>query len=174
MKATRQGSSTGASGGGKRAPGGAETGIAFGRDWPVLRVMVAMFLAALDQTIVATAMPTIGRLLGDFENLPWVVLTRGREIRLYAARPDTGVGRKGRSETFVEVNLALLPDQAAGYVPLLFGSDALREGGTVEQIVGAVYAKDWGTLTFVLFSNVLNPLIRWFKDKYAAQLTASA
>jgi EmrB/QacA subfamily drug resistance transporter len=37
--------------------------------------MVAMFLAALDQTIVATAMPTIGRLLGDFENLPWVVTT---------------------------------------------------------------------------------------------------
>ena len=37
--------------------------------------MVAMFLAALDQTIVATAMPTIGRALGDFENLPWIVTT---------------------------------------------------------------------------------------------------
>lgn len=41
----------------------------------IFGVMVAMFLAALDQTIVATAMPTIGRLLGDFENLPWVVTT---------------------------------------------------------------------------------------------------
>jgi EmrB/QacA subfamily drug resistance transporter len=41
----------------------------------ILGVLVAMFLAALDQTIVATAMPTIGRLLGDFENLPWVVTT---------------------------------------------------------------------------------------------------
>ncbi len=82
--------------------------------------------------------------VADNENLPWVVLTRGREIRLYAARPDTGVGRKGRSETFVEVNLALLPDQAAGYVPLLFGSDALREGGTVEQILGdsEIFAAD--------------------------------
>lgn len=81
------------------------------------------------------------------ENLPWVVLTRGREIRLYAARPDTGVGRKGRSETFVAVNLALLPDQAAGYVPLLFGSDALREGGTVEQILGdsEIFAADLAT-----------------------------
>jgi EmrB/QacA subfamily drug resistance transporter len=38
-------------------------------------VMLAMFLASLDQTIVATAMPTIGRLLGDFENLPWIVTT---------------------------------------------------------------------------------------------------
>jgi EmrB/QacA subfamily drug resistance transporter len=38
-------------------------------------IMLAMFLAALDQTIVATAMPTIGRALGDFENLPWIVTT---------------------------------------------------------------------------------------------------
>lgn len=36
-------------------------------------IMLAMFLAALDQTIVATAMPTIGRELGDVEHLPWVV-----------------------------------------------------------------------------------------------------
>lgn len=36
-------------------------------------IMLAMFLAALDQTIVATAMPTIGRELGDVAHLPWVV-----------------------------------------------------------------------------------------------------
>ena len=32
------------------------------------------------------------------EGLPWVVLTRGRQIRRYAARPDTAVGRRGRTE----------------------------------------------------------------------------
>lgn len=32
-----------------------------------------MLLAALDQTIVATALPTIGRDLGDPGNLPWIV-----------------------------------------------------------------------------------------------------
>ncbi len=36
-------------------------------------VLLAMFLAALDQTIVATAMPSIGRDLGSMEYLPWVV-----------------------------------------------------------------------------------------------------
>lgn len=36
-------------------------------------IMLAMLLSALDQTIVATAMPTIGRELGDVEHLPWVV-----------------------------------------------------------------------------------------------------
>jgi EmrB/QacA subfamily drug resistance transporter len=36
-------------------------------------VMLAMFLGALDQTIVATALPTIGRELGDVQSLSWVV-----------------------------------------------------------------------------------------------------
>jgi EmrB/QacA subfamily drug resistance transporter len=39
----------------------------------IFGVIVAMFLAALDQTIVVTAMPTIGRSLGSPEYLPWVV-----------------------------------------------------------------------------------------------------
>ena len=36
-------------------------------------VMLAMFLGALDQTIVATALPTIGREFGDVHALSWVV-----------------------------------------------------------------------------------------------------
>jgi EmrB/QacA subfamily drug resistance transporter len=34
---------------------------------------LAMLLSALDQTIVAAALPTIGADLGDFEHLPWIV-----------------------------------------------------------------------------------------------------
>ena len=36
-------------------------------------VLIAMLLAALDQTIVAPAMPTIGAALGNAEYLPWIV-----------------------------------------------------------------------------------------------------
>lgn len=39
----------------------------------IFGLMMAMLLAALDQTIVATALPTIGRDLGDIDHLPWVV-----------------------------------------------------------------------------------------------------
>lgn len=73
--------------------------------------------------------------LADQERVDWVILTRSSEIRLYAARPDTGVGRKGRAETFVELNLSLVPNEFAGYLHLLFSADALRDGGSLEQIL---------------------------------------
>lgn len=38
----------------------------------IIGLILAMLLAALDQTIVATAMPTIGQALHDMENLSWV------------------------------------------------------------------------------------------------------
>lgn len=85
--------------------------------------------------------------VADRENLSWVVLTRASEIRLYAARPDTGVGRKGRADTYIEANLALLPDDLAGYLPLIFSADALGPGGTFEQILAdsADFAADLAT-----------------------------
>jgi EmrB/QacA subfamily drug resistance transporter len=39
----------------------------------VIGVLAAMFLATLDQTIVAPALPTIGARLGDADFLPWIV-----------------------------------------------------------------------------------------------------
>src|SRR5262249_10331888 len=37
-------------------------------------LMLAMFLSALNQTIVAAALPTIGSHLQEFENLSWVII----------------------------------------------------------------------------------------------------
>ncbi len=74
--------------------------------------------------------------VADQKAVDWVILTRSSEIRLYAARTDTGVGRKGRSETFVELNLSLLPSELAGYLHLLFSADALVENGTLNAILG--------------------------------------
>ncbi len=39
----------------------------------IIGIVMAMFLAALEQTIVATALPSIGRELGDVEHMSWVV-----------------------------------------------------------------------------------------------------
>src|SRR6185503_19376481 len=39
----------------------------------LVSLMLTMFLAALDQTIVATALPTIGRQFHDVSSLSWVI-----------------------------------------------------------------------------------------------------
>src|ERR1700732_5096471 len=58
----------------------------------VLGILLAMFLGALDQTIIATALPTIGRELSDVENLSWVVtaylLTSTAATPLYGKLSD--------------------------------------------------------------------------------------
>jgi len=72
----------------------------------------------------------------DADRLPFVVITRGPQIRIYAAdKRIVGVGRKGRSETYLEANLALLPGESAGYLPLLFGAEALLPEGSFEEIL---------------------------------------
>ncbi|MHB2166098.1 MDR family MFS transporter [Alsobacter sp. R-9] len=59
----------------------------------IFGVVTAMFLAALDQTIVATALPTIGRDLGNPELLPWIVtsylVTSTAVTPLYGKFSDT-------------------------------------------------------------------------------------
>lgn len=67
----------------------------------------------------------------------WVVLTRGRSIRLHPVSPDMGVGRRGRSTTYIEINLHMLPEENCGYLWLLFSATALEDGGTIDEILSA-------------------------------------
>ncbi|MDP2298058.1 MAG: MDR family MFS transporter [Pseudolabrys sp.] len=58
----------------------------------VIGIMLTMFLGALDQTIVATALPTIGRHFGNLDDLAWVVtaylLTGTASTPLYGKLSD--------------------------------------------------------------------------------------
>lgn len=82
----------------------------------------------------------------DHENLDWVVAAAGATLRLYPAKPGVGTGRRGRSETFVEINLDLLSGDQAGYLWLLLSAQALSDGGTVQEILARSedYAADLG------------------------------
>ncbi len=82
----------------------------------------------------------------DRENLPWVVISRGDQLRVYAARPDTGVGRRGRAQTYVGIDLSLVLEEQAGYLTLLFSASALVDGGTFEEILheSGLYATSVG------------------------------
>src|ERR1043165_7266900 len=81
-------------------------------------LMLAAFLSALNQTIIATALPTIGRHFHDFENLPWVVtaylLTSTAVAPLYGKLSDIW-GR--RAMIHLAVGLFLAGSAAAAAAP---------------------------------------------------------
>ncbi len=131
----------------------------------VFGLMLAMFLAALNQTIVATALPSIGRDFHDFELLPWVVtaylLTSTAVAPLYGKLSDIH-GRRTMMVAGVGIFLvgsvacALAPNMIAlilgrglqgigggGIVPLaqaiMADAVAPRERGRYQAYMGSVW-----------------------------------
>jgi hypothetical protein len=41
--------------------------------------------------------------------------------------------------------------------------------GTAEEVVGAIYGRDYTSLAIILFTNVINPLVRFFRDRATAK-----
>jgi len=99
---------------------------------------LAMFLGALNQTIVATALPTIGRAFDDFENLSWVVisylLTSTVVAPLYGKLSDI-YGRRGMM--LVALGLFMAGSAAAAAAPSMLmlilgrGLQGIGGGGIV-------------------------------------------
>jgi len=79
-------------------------------------------------------------------NLDYVIGSSGDTLRLYTTNPDAGFGSRGRTDTYVEVNTTLLADERAAYLWLLFSANALREDGTLHEIMedSKEYAADLG------------------------------
>ena len=71
----------------------------------------------------------------DDENLRWVVLTQGNRLRLYSTSVDAGVGRRGRTETYIECQSALLADEHLPYLWLIYSAEALAPDGSLRQIL---------------------------------------
>src|SRR5262245_16248266 len=81
-------------------------------------LMLAALLAALNQTIIATALPTIGRHFADFENLSWIVtaylLTSTAVAPLYGKLSDI-FGR--RAMILAAIGLFMAGSAACGAAP---------------------------------------------------------
>ena len=69
------------------------------------------------------------------ENIPYVMLTRGPQIRVYTTKVGAGTTGTGGTSAFVELTLPLLTGEDAGYLPLLCGADSLADGGVFESIL---------------------------------------
>jgi hypothetical protein len=69
--------------------------------------------------------------VADREGLPWVVVHHGAKVPVHPARVGVGVGRRGRTETYLECHAGLLPDTDAAYLWLLCSAEALAAGGSL-------------------------------------------
>jgi hypothetical protein len=77
------------------------------------------------------------------EGVPYVLLVTDMGIRLHPVKDGVGVAQRGRTDTFIEINLDLVPTERAGYLWLLFSAEALAEGGTLEDLLSR--SKDHAT-----------------------------
>jgi hypothetical protein len=78
-----------------------------------------------------------GLAIANAQNLDWLLITRGTQIRLFPTSPDIGVGRKGQTETYTEIDLAVLAETDAAYLHLIFSAAALADHGTATEILAA-------------------------------------
>lgn len=84
-----------------------------------------------NQTPISHALTQASR-----RNLKWVItLAPDRTIRLYPAVLNVGVGRRGATETFIELHAGLLKDNNAGLLWMLFSADALADKGSVMRLL---------------------------------------
>jgi hypothetical protein len=74
---------------------------------------------------------THGLALARRESVPWLIVLGGSVARLFPVDPDLGVGRKGQTQTYIEIDLDLLTDSTAGFLTLFFAPESLAQGGRV-------------------------------------------
>lgn len=78
--------------------------------------------------------------------LPWLVVLRKDQIRLYPGRDGVGVGSKGQADTYFEIDLSTIDSEYAALLPLIFSADALAADGSTDELLrdSARFASDLG------------------------------
>jgi hypothetical protein len=105
------------------------------------------------------------------QGVPWLIVLRQDQIRLYPAKDGVGVGQKGQVETFFEIDLAAIDDAYAALLKLVFSASALEPNGSTQQLLEASskYAANLSTrLRDRIYDHVVPDLAR----AVAAQLPA--
>ncbi len=95
--------------------------------------------------------------------IPWLVVLRDDQARLYPGNDGVGVGQKGQTETFVELDLAALDPDYSALLPLIFAVDALTPGGTAQQLLddSSKFASSLGErLRDRIYAEVIPPLAK--------------
>lgn len=131
-------------------------------------LMLAMFLSALDGTIVATALPTMARDLGDVQNLPWIVtaylLTSTAVTPLYGKLSDM-YGR--RATLLISIGIFVVGSLACAIAPTM---TALALARGLQGVGGGGLI----ALAQIIIADIVSPLERGHYQVYFASVFAGA
>jgi EmrB/QacA subfamily drug resistance transporter len=134
----------------------------------IVGIMLAMFLSALEQTIVAPALPTIGRSLSDVENLSWVVtaylLSTTLATTLFGKLSDI-YGR--RALMLISISVFVLGSIACALAPTLWLLVAAR---TLQGLGGGGILP----LAQTVIADILSPRERPLVQSYSSVMFMSA
>lgn len=102
-----------------------------------------------------------GLAVASRQDVPWLIVLRKDQIRLYPGRDGVGVGAKGQAETFFEIDLSTIDSEYAALLPLIFSSEALSADGTADELLrdSSRYATELGArLRERIYDEIVPPL----------------
>ncbi|UPW09354.1 hypothetical protein M1C59_00245 [Gordonia terrae] len=102
-----------------------------------------------------------GLAVASRHEVPWLVVLRKDQIRLYPGRDGVGVGSKGQADTFFEIDLSTLDSKFAALLPLAFSAEALVDDGTADELLrdSARFATELGErLRERIYEEIVPPL----------------
>jgi hypothetical protein len=102
-----------------------------------------------------------GLAVASRQEVPWLVVLRKDQIRLYTGRDGVGVGAKGQAETFFEIDLSTIDQEYGALLPLIFSASALAADGTADELLrdSARYATELGArLRERIYDEIIPPL----------------
>lgn len=114
-----------------------------------------------------------GLAVASRQQVPWLVVLRKDQIRLYPGRDGVGVGSKGQAETYFEIDLATVDAEYAALLPLIFSAEALQAGGTADELLrdSARYATE---LSARLRERIYDEIVPQVAVEIAQRLTRTA
>ena len=104
--------------------------------------------------------------------IPWLIVLGRDQIRLYPGKDGVGVGQKGQTETYLELDLAAIDAEYAALLPLIFSAAALRPDGSAKQILddSARFANALGArLRDRIYVEVVPPLATAVAEQLSTQ-----
>ena len=93
--------------------------------------------------------------------VPWLIMLRKDQIRLYPGQDGIGVGSKGQAETYFEIDLSTVDAEYAGLLPLIFSAAALAKDGYADELLrdSARYATALGArLRERIYDDIVPPV----------------